>query len=633
VTPQIAYVLALLVVATVLFAVEVIGVDLVGLLILLALALPGLITPAEALAGFGSDTIVVLVTLFMLANGVSRTGVVERIGLRLAALGARSATLLIKVLLIGTTAVSAVLSNMVTTAVFVPLAIGAARRAKVSPSRVLMPLAFASIISSGVTIVSTSTNLVVAGQMPKYGMAPLGFFELAPVGLLVAVFGMLYLLFVAPRLIPVRGEGDLGSRYGLRRYSSEIVVTPNSKLAGTKLGESQLNDTMELHVVGIRRDGERHDSPLRNWVLQDGDVLLVEGNAEQILSVKDATGVEIKPEFKLADPDIKSGDVQMVEAMVVPKSPLTGRTLKALRVRESLGLTVLGIHSPGLHGRFEVFGARAGAVKGRFEQLGQLGPFGAFSPFRPGKRRSAPKTRPLGRQPLREGDVLLLQGRPKDIEALDPNALLVLEDKSAHHPHSRKAPRAALIFALTLILGATGLVPLPIAFLTGVALLIVTRCMTTQEAYASVDWRLIVLVGTMMAFGTAMEKSGAASFLSDNLVGWLSPWGSRALMAGFFILTLLLTQTMSNQAAALVLMPVAVEAARGMGTDPRQLVIAVTFAASCSFLTPLEPSCLLVYGPGRYRFFDFFKVGLWLTLIVFVISMLFIPIWWPETTA
>lgn len=600
-TPAIAYVLCLLVVALALFAWDVLPVDVTALIVLLLLTVPGTLDPTEALAGFGSDTIITLVALFVVTEGVKRTGVVERLGMRLASLARERSTAMTSMLLVAVTAISGFLSNTVTTAAMLPLMMGHARRAQIPLPKVLMPLAFASILSGGVTLISTSTNLVVSGEL--HGLAQLGFFEMAPVGLWITALGMLYLIFVAPRLIPDRGDKDVVERYDLRKYFTEVLITPKSALAGKTLGESRLGEAIDLLVVGIRRGSEKILALRSSTVLNEGDILLVEGDAEDVLAVKDAAGIEIKPDFKLASPDLVSEHVRMVEAMVLPRSELIGGTLRETRFAQRTGLTVLGIHVPPsrrrLYGRLPLSRRRAPGLHGRS---------------------------PLSRHRMEAGDLLLLQGKVEDLARVNTDDLLVLGDKSAHHPRSTKAPIATAVFVGTIVLGASRVLPLPIALLLGVPVLILTRCLTTEE---SVDWRLMVLIGAMMAFGTAMAKTGAAEWVADVIVRYISPLGSFAMLVAFFLLTVILTQPMSNQAAALVVLPVAIQAARSLGVEERPLVMSVAIAASCSFLTPLEPSCLLVYGPGRYRFFDFVRVGGLLTLIVFVVSILLIPLYWP----
>jgi di/tricarboxylate transporter len=584
----------LLVAALVLFASDKLSVDVVGLIVLLALAIPGVLTPKEALASFGTDTILILISLFVLTAGVVRTGVVERVGLWLTSIVGRRTAVLTRVILGAAAAVSSVLSNTVTTGVFLPIMIGVARRASVALSRVLMPLAFASILAGSVTLIGTSTNLVISSQLPRFGLAPIGFLELAPVGVVITVGGLLYLFFLAPRLVPDRGEREMTDRYDLRRYLSEALIQPGSRLAGKSLAESQLGSAMNLNVVGIVREDQRTLAPGPHATLKENDILIIEGRAEDILSVKDAGGIEIRADVKpaLSDGDLQSERIRMREAMVLPRSDLIGKTLKEAQFRERTGLTVLAIHSAG--------------GPDRIEKLSGIG--------------------------LKASDVLLLQGSVDALERVRAeDDLLLLEDVSAHHPRRRKGRWAAAIFVGAVALGVTGVLPLALAFIAGGVALVLTRCMTTQEAYESVDWRLMVMIGSMIAFGLAMEKTGTAAFLSDVIVRHVSGLGGTAMLAAFFAFTVLLTQPMSNQAAALVVLPIAIQTANQLGWNPRSFVMCVTFAASCSFLTPLEPSCVLVYGPGRYRFFDFARVGLPLTALVFVASMLLIPIFWPLT--
>jgi|KBSSwiStaDraftv2_1062776.scaffolds.fasta_scaffold46573_3 di/tricarboxylate transporter len=591
-TLAIGYVLLLLAVALILFALDKLSVDVVGLIVLLALAIPRVLSPKEALSGFADDTILLLISLFVLTAGIVRTGVVERVGLWLASVGGRNPARVTQLILLAVAAVSSFLSNTVTTAVFLPIMIGVARRAGTALSRVLMPLAFASILAGSVTLIGTSTNLVVSSQLPRYGLPPIGFFELTPVGLGITVIGLLYLVFVAPKLVPDRGRREMTDKYDLRRYLSEALIGKGSRFAGKSLAESQLGSAMNLNVVGIVRDGARGLAPGPNATLQEDDILLIEGKAEDILSLKDAGGIEIRADVKptLTDSDLQSEKVRMMEAMVTPRSAFAGRTLRESRFRERTGLAVLAIHSAG----------------------------------------GADLVEKLSRTRLHPSDVLLVQGPLDALGRVRAGAdLFLLEDVSAHHPRRRRAPLAATIFVASIALGVTGALPLVIAFLTGGLAMVLFRCLSSEEAYQAVDWRLMVMIACMISFGVAMEKSGAASYLSDLIVRHVSGFGPIALLSAFFALTVVLTQPMSNQAAALVVLPVAIAVSRKLGLNPRAFVMVVTFAASCSFLTPLEPSCVLVYGPGRYKFFDFARVGLPLTVLVFVFSMLLIPVFWP----
>ncbi|WP_272977054.1 SLC13 family permease [Deinococcus geothermalis] len=567
--------------ALVLFATEWLPVDVTALLLLGALLVLGLLQPKEAFAGFGSDTVLTLASLFILTRVLLRAGVIEWVGVMLAR-RARNAGGVIRGMLSAVAGVSALTSNTATTAVFLPVVTGLARRAGIAPSRVLMPLAFASILGGTVTLIGTTTNLVVSGALPALGLQPLGFFELAWVGLPVAVVGLPYLFFVAPRLLPAR---DAVLEESLRAYLADLTVAPGSPLAGQTLRETGLGRDHGLTVVAVRRGSNTFYAPGPDFRVQEGDTLAVEGAPDRILSGKSTLGIFSKSEQKL---QVEGGaaPVQLVEAVVMPGSPLAGRTLRESRFRERYGLSVLALH-----------------------------------------RRARTVERLAGLR-VQVGDVLMIQGRAERIAALGDH-LTVLGDLTEAQRDLRKAPLALLLFGGAVALGALGLLPLSVAVVIAVALALALRLIAPEEAYRAVEWPVIVLVACMLAFGTAFEDTGAARVLTGALSGVLAPLGPYGLLAALFAVTVALTQPMSNQAAALVMLPLAIGTAKALGYDPRPFVIGITVAASNSFITPLEPSCMLVYGPGRYRFLDFVRVGTGLTLVTFAVALLVIPRVWP----
>ncbi len=338
-------ILALFLVALVLFATELIAVDVTALLLLSALLVLGLLPVKDAFAQFGSDTVLTLAGLFILSRALLRTGVIERIGQLLSA-RARHAGGLVRGVLTAVAGISAFTSNTATTAVFLPVVLGLARRASIPASRVLMPLAYASILGGTITLIGTSTNLVVSGTITKYRLRPLGFFELAWVGVPVAVLGLLYLFFVAPRLIPERGA-DLEGTYHLRAYLSDLSVPDTSPLVGQTLRESGLGRDFGLTVLAVRRGAEVLGEPTADFTVQAGDTLVVEGETERLLGGKEQLGVISKSERRLQE-GLSAQDARdparLVEAVVMPRSPLIGRTLREARFREQYGLSVLGLH-------------------------------------------------------------------------------------------------------------------------------------------------------------------------------------------------------------------------------------------------------------------------------------------------
>ena len=588
----VAIVIILLFVAVVLFATERIPIDIVTILLVIALVITGVLTAGEAFAGFGNDIVITISGLFILTGGLVKTGVVDVVGRRLHRFaGGREFNLTVLVMIVAA-ASAAVLKNTTTTAMFVPVVLGMCMRARVPPSKLMMPLAFGAILGGTCTLIGTSTNLAVSGAIQRYGMQPFSMFELTSVGVAIVAVGLLYMLLVGLRLLPRRGAADsLTEQYHIREYMSEVIVLEDSPLVGRTLSEANLGDELDLTVVGILRGKQGRIAPSPTERIEAQDLLLVQGRIEDILRVKNETGIEIKADFKLSDQVLESGDVELFEATVLRGSDFNGRTLKGLQFRQRFQLTVLAINRHGV------------ALLSKISTL-----------------------------PLRFGDVLLVQGKREQVErlALDGN-LLLLEDVSERRGRASKRRWALLAFGVFLFFSITHppQVPLSVAVLLGVLILLVTRSIRAQEIYNLIEWRLIVLIAGMISFGTALEKTGADKYLADLIVQGVGSYGGLAVLAGFFVLTVALTQPMSNQAAALVVVPIAVKTAISLGLNPRTFAVMVTYAASCSFLTPLEPACVLIFTPGHYRFFDFVKVGSILTVAVFAVVMFLVPVFWP----
>ena len=587
--------LILLVLAIVLFATEKIPVDVVGILLVIALVMTRVLTVQEGLAGFGNDIIITIGGLFILVGGLIKTGIVDIVGRRLYKAAGGNEFALTALIMTAAAASASVLKNTTTTAMFLPVVIGLAAKAKIAPSKLLMPLAFGAILGGSCTLIGTSTNLAVSGAIVRYGQQPLSMFELTSVGVIVFGVGMIYMLFVGRRMLPNRGGGDsLTEDYSIREYVSELVVLPTSRLVGKTLGESNISTDLDLTVLGIIRGDTTQISPRAHETIQENDLLIVEGKIEDILRVKEEVGLEIKPDFKLNDGLLESGDIELFEVMVMRDSRMAGRTLKSLKFRQNYDLTVLAINRHG-----ETFINKLSGV------------------------------------PLRFGDVLLVQGTRGEIEPLVADGqVLLLEDVSSSSSRVEKRKWAIAAFLLFLSLSLTKVVtgfeiPLAVCVLAGVLLLLATSTVRHAEMYSMIDFRLLVLIACMMSFGVAMEKTGTDIFLAGLIQTYFQQYGAMWVLAGFFLLTVVLTQPMSNQAAALVVLPVAVKTAVALGLNPRTFIVAVTYAASFSFITPLEPACVLVYTPGRYRFMDFVKIGTILTVIVFIAAMYFVPIFWP----
>jgi len=590
-TPQIAIVLALLLVALVLFSTERIPIEVVSLLLVMALVLTNTLTASEAFAGFGNDIVITIAGLFILTGGLVKTGVIDLVGRRLHRTAGESEFRMVALIMFAAAFCAAVMKNTTTTAMFLPVVLGIAARRNMSPSKLLMPLAFGAILGGTCTLIGTSTNLAVSGALPRYGIQPFTMFELTRVGVVIVGVGMLYMLFVGRRLLPSRKSNEsLTEQYHVRQYMTEVIVLDDSPLINKSLGDARISDELDLTVLGILRGEEKNRiAPNRAEQIRAGDLLLVQGRVEDILKVKAEAGIEIKPDFELNDSVLESKDTELVEAMIPRGSDFIGRTLKRLDLRKRYGVIVLAIDRHGV------------------DLLSKI-----------------------SRLRLRFGDVLLIQGNREQVERLAADGqILLLEEISEKRARPEKRKWSLLAFGVFLFFSLTHLVPLPIAVLFGVMILLASQSLRMSEIYEIIDWRLLILIACMISFGVAMEKTRADQYLADFIVRGTGQYGPTAVLAGFFVMTVALTQPMSNQAAALVMLPIAVKTAIALGLNPRTFAVTVTYAASCSFLTPLEPACVLVYTPGHYRFLDFVKVGSVLTVAVFAIVVWLVPVFWP----
>lgn len=588
-TLSIVLLLIILAVAMLLFAFEWLPPDVTALGVMLALIVSGLLPMEQAFAGFGSDTVMLLLGILIMTAALMRTGVVELVSRKLMQFTARRPGRLLPVTMLAVGLLSSFINNTAAAAFFLPVILGLSQRTK-NASRLLMPMAFGAILASSMTLISTSTNIVVSGLITQFGLAPIGMFELTPVGIPVLLAGILYMVLIGQRLIPERPLPEtLTEAFGLRPFLAELRVLSGSSLDGRTLTQSGLGRDFDLTVLAIIREGKRKLDPPGDAVLQAGDALLVEGASTAILKIKDAGGIAIQADVKFSDLDFQGEGLRLAEVVLLPRSPFIGRTPKGLKMRERYQVQILAINR------------RSGVVHSK-----------------------------IATTRLQMGDVLLVQGDAKQIANLQTdNTFDVLGLVESQRFNRRRALMVVAIFFGALLLGTFNLLPLPVAMLLGALLVFITRCITPEDAYRQVDWKVLILIGSMLALGAAMQSTGTAEYLAAALSGLVGKLNPLWLLTGFFVLTVLLTQPMSNQAAAAVVIPVALQTAVQLGLNPRTFVMMIAIAASTSYLTPLEPASLMVYGPGHYRFLDFLKVGGLLTIFVYLIAILMTPLLWP----
>ena len=591
-TFEIGLTLGIIFMALVLFATEKLRVDLIALIVLLLVATTGLVGKEEVFLGFANPAVITIWAVYIVSGGLFKTGVADMIGsfiLRLS--GAREARLIAIIMLV-CGIMSAFMNNVGAVAVLMPAVIGISNKTKIPASKLLIPLAFASLLGGEMTLIGTPANILAQGILVEKGLPSFNFFEISPMGGIILLTGVVYMVLIGRHLLPIRGTASVSkSSKQLRAYIGEVQVNVQSSLVGKNLYESKLGEDYDLNVLSVHRDGELITRLHRDFIIQKNDQLILEGSAQNLITAQDDLNIEIQSELSVDLTDLDTEDSYIFEATLSPRSTIDGRTLKEVRFRDRFGFTALAIWRHG------------GVITERLRDT-----------------------------PLHFGDALLLKGPPGRVAALnDGNEILVLhhidiEKKIPHH----KAPLAAGIMLLVIGLAIFSNLGIAISMVIGAVLMVLTGCLAMEEAYESIDWRTVFLVGGMLTLGVAMENTGTAQFLADLLLGVIGQWGPVALLAGIYFLSALITQPMSNAAAVVLMVPIAVEIALGINANILTFVMAVVIGAATSFMTPVgHKANVLVFGPGGYKFFDYSRVGILLTVFLFIVSMIFLPILWP----
>lgn len=582
---EIALVIGLLIVALVLFSTEKFSVDVVTIALLVVLILSNIITPKEAFEGFSSDFMIILASLFVISASLSETGLLDKIGFQLIKL-VKSKTLFVFYTMFVTGFFSAFMNNTTVTALVTGPVVGMCRKLSISPSKVLIPVAYASILGGTCTLIGTSTNVAVSGYMNGIGLEPLAFFEILWIGLILFATGLVFMVIFWKRMLPDYKESSFTEEYNIKQYLSEIVISEESNLVGQSAFRTDLAQ-WDVRIIKIVR-GKNELIPNRFSRIEANDILIVECKAEDLIKIKESSGLQVLADT-ISDEEIQSAKIRLAEVLITPGSRLLDRTLKEARFRQNFDLVVLAIH--------------------RLEDT---------------------VSQKIGNLKLKIGDVLLVQGTQETINAnRNSTDFSFIGDFRITMYKERKGILSAIIFIVAVLAGSLELVPLSVAFLTAALLVVMVGALNAERIYKVMDWKLLILIGGMSAFGTAMQNSGASEFLATNIIHLLGDFGVIYVLSGFVVLVIILTQPMSNAAAALVVLPTAIEAAQMLNADPRTFAIAVMLGASVSLVTPFEPSCILVYGPGKYKFIDFIKVGVPLTIILIVLIVLLVPVFWP----
>ena len=557
------------------------------------LLVTGVIEPEEAFSGFSNPAPITVAALYVLAAGVERTGALERVAstlLREDKKGMSGSSGSMARILVPTASASAFLNNTTIVAMVAPAVLTWARRTGRSPSPYLMPVSFAAVLGGVVTLIGTSTNLVVSGLLSEAGEEPLGLFEIGRAGLPVAVVGLALLIFLGPRLLPARRAPSEEYRQDAREFTVEMVVSASSPLASNTVSDGGLRSLEGVFLIEIERDGRRIAPVPPTEVLAGGDRLVFAGNVNRIVDLQRIPGLSSAEERHYVKMDA-GPHRRFFEAVVAEGSPLSGSTLKDAGFRGRYGGAVMAVH-------------RAG------ERV-------------PGK---------LGEVRLRPGDVLLVLGDNEFRRRwrAEPDFLIVAPLDGGTPPRREKAPIVGGILLAILVLAATGLMDiLDLSLLAAVAI-VAFGVLTPNQARNAVDLNVIVLIAASFGLGAALQVSGLAESLASGLVSAFDPFGDLGLLLGVLLATIVLTEMITNNAAAVLMFPIAFATATQAGLEPRGFAIAVAVGASASFLSPIGyQTNTMVYGMGGYRFTDFARLGFPLTIVVVVLAAIFIPLSWP----
>ena len=589
-TFEIALVLAILLGALVLFALEVFSADFVAFAVMALLMVLGLVTPQQGISGFGNSATVTVMAMFVLSAGLYRTGAIDLAARKLARLGGRSELrqLLLVVLTVGP--ISAFLNNTAAVAILIPFALRLARQAGRSPSKLLIPLSYASQLAGVITLVGTSTNLLASALAEELGLGAFGMFEFSAIGLVVFAAGTAYLLSVGRWLLPERAvAAEPAERFRLKHYLSEIQLEAGSPLAGRTLAELKLTRLADLEVLEVVRGGQHLPTPLAERALAPGDVLIVRASAEGLDQLQRAHGLSAQPQRHPSLAAARGEDMVFCEAIVAPGSPLLGATLRELDFRNRHGASVLALNR---HGQ---------AVGGR-----------------------------LADTPLSVGDALLLKAPARVVQALHADPGLILTGEAGvPAPRVEKVPVAVAIVAGVVAVAALEALPIVVAALAGAALMVVCGCLRVRELHQSIRWDVVFLLAGVLPLGIALRNTGADQLLAGAIAGAAEVLPPLAVLALFYLATTLLTEVISNNAAVVLLTPLAAGTALSLGLDPKAFVLAVMLAASTSFMTPVGyQTNAMVLGPGGYRFGDYFRVGAPLNALIWVVTTLAIAWLW-----
>tara|TARA_B100001245_G_scaffold19722_1_gene12923 strand:+ start:3474 stop:5267 length:1794 start_codon:yes stop_codon:yes gene_type:complete len=592
---DIIIVLSILFLGFILFLLEYFTIDVTALIILSCFFGLGYLTPSEAVSGFSNPAVITIGLLFILSSAIQKTGLLEYLVVTINRLLQSSRGLGMAIYYFTVSIASALINNTAIVAIFMPVTIRLAHRYQISPSKMLIPLSYAAILGGTLTLVGTSTNLLVNSIYMSYeGVEPLGMFEFFRYGIIILVIGTIYLLIVAPRLIPSRTvTSSLTKSYHLGGYLTEMRIKKGSALVGKSCLDRSINHNYDVTVLDIIRDKNHIVNNIRRTILKEGDILFVRGTLENFIRMKEVEGITLLTDEKLTQEELEQEDNELVECLLTDDSDLVGKSLMSTNFRQVFGAFILAIRREG------------DIIRKKIAHM-QLHAF----------------------------DTLLVYGPTKKISTLsDRGDFIVLGKVEARLQKDRFWWVSIYVVLISIFFASIGYVPILKGAFISVVILLCLKIITAQESYQSIHWQVIILIAALIPIGIVLQSTGTADWIGNNISRFIYlfsiSWQPYVLLATIYFITMILTEISSNVATAIIMVPIAISVSGQIGLESRPFVFAVAFAASASFITPIGyQTNLMVYGPGGYKFSDYIRVGLPLSLLLFLTAVIILPNIW-----